>query len=72
MENSTILLTESIRIPGKKPAILTLEMYLCSYYVNLYHESNRNPVFSRKCGNYDNALQNMVIAKNKYERIENV
>ena len=72
MENSTILLIESIRIPDKKPAIVTLEMYLCSYYVNLYHECNRNPVFSRKCTDYFNALNNMVIAKNKYERIENV
>ena len=72
MENSTILLTESICIQGKKTAVVTLEMYLCSYYVNLYHEGNRNPVFSRKCGSYDNALNNMVIAKNKLERIENV
>ena len=72
MENRTILLTESIRIPGKKPAVVTLEMSICNYYVNLYYEDNRNPVFSRKCGSYDNALQNMVIAKNKHERIENV
>ena len=72
MENRTILLTESIHRPGKKPAIVTLEMYLCSYYVNLYHESNNNPVFSRKCTDYFNALNNMVIAKNKLERIKNV
>ena len=72
MENRTVILTESIRIPGKKTAIVTLEMYLCSYYVNLYHEGNNNPVFSRKCTDYFNALNNMVIAKNKHERIENI
>jgi hypothetical protein len=71
MENRTILLTESIRIPGKKPAVITLEIYLCSYYVNLYHEGKKQPLFIYKCMEYNNALNYMVIAKNRYERIEN-
>ena len=68
MENSTIILTESIRIPGKKPAILTLEMAICNYYVNLYQESEKQPLFSYKCMEYNNALHYMAIAKNRYER----
>ena len=72
MENSTIILSQKIHFPGKKPAIVTLEIAICNYYVNLYQESENRPLFSYKCMEYNNALHYMAIAKNKYERIESV